>query len=64
MEYRVDLYAGDVFARTERFVARHEVEAVTTTRGLIVALGLDRARVWSTDGAGRLHHVTWVGAER
>lgn len=61
----MDLYAaGDVWRRTERFVARHEVEAVTTARGLIVAHGLDRARVWSTDGAGQLQHVEWVEAER
>ncbi|WP_030487250.1 hypothetical protein [Micromonospora chokoriensis] len=65
MEYRVDLYAaGDVFARTERFVARHHTEAVDTARGLAVAYGLDHARVFVTDGAGQAQFLIRVGAER
>nr|WP_146218375.1 hypothetical protein [Micromonospora acroterricola] len=65
MEYRVDLYAADgVYQDTVGFVARNEVEAVITARGLVVAKGLDRARVWRRDGAGQLQHIEWVGAER
>ncbi|MCX5119192.1 hypothetical protein OG992_18565 [Micromonospora sp. NBC_00362] len=65
MEYRVDLYAaGGVYRDTVGFVARNEVEAVVTARGLVVEQGLARARVWQRHGAGQLQHIEWVGAER
>jgi hypothetical protein len=65
MEYRVDLYAaGGVHHDTVGFDASNEVEAVITARGLVVAQGLDRARVWQRHGAGQLQHIEWVGAER
>ncbi|MGK5737295.1 hypothetical protein [Micromonospora sp. URMC 103] len=63
--YRCDLYAaGARFRRTERFIARHEVEAVETARGLVVAHGVDYAVVYVADGAGHVEHIAMVGAER
>lgn len=61
----MDLYAaGGVHDDTVGFVANNEAEAVVTARGLVVAKGLDRARVWRRLGDGRLQHIEWVGAER
>ncbi|MEU5946333.1 hypothetical protein ABZ793_12315 [Micromonospora sp. NPDC047465] len=65
MEYRADLYAaGAQFQRTERYVARHETEAIDAARQMVVALGLDYAEVYISDGHGRAQHVAMVGAER
>lgn len=63
--YRADLYAtGEVYERTERYVARHHTEAVDTARGLAVAHGLDHAQVFVTDEEGGAEHILRVGAER
>ncbi|MEU6204614.1 hypothetical protein ABZ814_13615 [Micromonospora musae] len=65
MEFRADLYAaGGQWRRTERYIARHEVEAINTARGLVVALGLDHARLYACDGRGLARLITEVGAEQ
>lgn len=64
MEYRVDLYAAEAHRDTVPVDAGNEVDAVTTARSLVVARGVDRARVWLRLDAGRLQHVAWVEADR
>ncbi|MFG3702359.1 hypothetical protein ACGF5C_31430 [Micromonospora sp. NPDC047620] len=65
MEYRADLYAaGAEFDHTERYIARNETEAIDAARQMVVALGLDYAEVYRTDGHGEITHVAMVGAER
>lgn len=63
--YRADLYAaGERFDHTERYDARHEVEAIDTARQLVVAFGLNSATVFKCDGLGHAARIAKVGAEQ